>query len=123
MLVLTRREGESITVSLPDGSEVKIIVTQIKGAQVRIGFLAPKTINIERYDEERKLERELLNIKKKIKSKCTDKEFLSFWMDTSIPQLGASAREIVRAEPTRLDEVLGLFKKEFGNALTRLHGR
>lgn len=38
MLVITRREGETIHV----GKDVKITVTQVRGGKVRIGVEAPK---------------------------------------------------------------------------------
>lgn len=44
MLILTRRNGESLMV----GDEVKITVLSIKGNQVRIGIDAPKEIAVHR---------------------------------------------------------------------------
>jgi carbon storage regulator len=38
MLVITRREGETIHV----GKDVKIIITQVRGGKVRVGVEAPK---------------------------------------------------------------------------------
>ncbi len=46
MLVLTRRLGEAITI----GNDVKIIVVDIDGNQVKLGIEAPR--NIEIYREE-----------------------------------------------------------------------
>ena len=37
MLVLTRKSGESIAI----GSEIRVVVVQIRGKQVRIGIEAP----------------------------------------------------------------------------------
>lgn len=44
MLVLTRRLGESIAID----DDIKIVVVQIKGKQVRLGIEAPKTSVIHR---------------------------------------------------------------------------
>lgn len=38
MLVITRREGETIHV----GKDVKITITQVRGGKVRVGVEAPK---------------------------------------------------------------------------------
>lgn len=46
MLVLTRRLGESITI----GEDIKIIIVDIDGHQVKLGVEAPR--NIEIYREE-----------------------------------------------------------------------
>ena len=44
MLVLTRRLGEAITI----GNDVKIIVVEIDGNQVKLGIEAPREIEIYR---------------------------------------------------------------------------
>jgi carbon storage regulator CsrA len=44
MLVLSRKDGESITIKCPDGQEIKIIVVAIRGTSVRMGFDAPKSM-------------------------------------------------------------------------------
>ena len=45
MLILTRREGESLIVEL-DGKPVKVLVQETKGNQVKIGIDAPKEVQI-----------------------------------------------------------------------------
>ena len=45
MLVITRREGESITVISPDGMEFEITLVQ-DGKAARIGIQAPKDYKI-----------------------------------------------------------------------------
>lgn len=44
MLVLTRKLGESIAID----DDIKIVVVQIKGRQVRLGIEAPKNTKIHR---------------------------------------------------------------------------
>ncbi|NBV49942.1 carbon storage regulator [bacterium] len=44
MLVLTRKLGESITID----DDIKIVVVQIKGRQVRLGIEAPRDTKIHR---------------------------------------------------------------------------
>jgi carbon storage regulator len=44
MLILTRREGESVLI----GDEVTITVLRVKGNQVRLGVNAPKNIAVQR---------------------------------------------------------------------------
>jgi len=44
MLVLTRRVGEGITI----GTNIRVVVVEIKGGQVRLGIEAPSSISIHR---------------------------------------------------------------------------
>jgi carbon storage regulator CsrA len=115
MLILTRKEGESVTVRLPDGKEMRMYVTAIKSNSIRLAFDAPKEITFHRYDEEQELEKNLLEIKKEKNIKCFDNEFIRTWMEAPIPELGMSAREAVRKEPKRVSQVWLLLKKEFEN--------
>jgi len=120
MLILTRREKETITVVLPDGREMRVFLSLIKGKQARIGFDLPEDIHVHRYDEEQILERNLLALKGHHRIKCNDSQFLKTWMDIQIPELNASAREAVRLEPTRVSQVWLILKKEFENAIPEL---
>jgi carbon storage regulator CsrA len=49
MLVLSRKKGESIRLTMPDGTEVEVIVLDCHG-QVKVGLDAPRHIRIERND-------------------------------------------------------------------------
>jgi carbon storage regulator len=65
MLVLTRRLGESITI----GDNVKIIVVEIDGNQVKLGIEAPREIEIYREElYERIKGRSFPSTSKKIKN-------------------------------------------------------
>ena len=44
MLILTRREGESVLI----GDDVTITVLRVKGNQVRLGVNAPKNVAVQR---------------------------------------------------------------------------
>ena len=44
MLVLTRRRGEAITI----GPNIRVVVLDIKGGQIRLGLEAPSTVEIHR---------------------------------------------------------------------------
>ncbi|MEW6542387.1 MAG: carbon storage regulator CsrA [Nitrospirota bacterium] len=44
MLVLTRKLGEGITI----GSDIRVVVLEVKAGQVRLGIQAPPTVQIHR---------------------------------------------------------------------------
>lgn len=48
MLILTRRTGEEIDITVPGLPPIVITVLGVKGNQVRIGVLAPKNVTIDR---------------------------------------------------------------------------
>jgi carbon storage regulator CsrA len=48
MLVLTRKRGQWLTITLADGREVKVEVVDIKGKQVKIGVVADKAVPVMR---------------------------------------------------------------------------
>ena len=41
MLVLTRREGESLIIKTPDNKEIKVTLTRYRDAQTEVGIEAP----------------------------------------------------------------------------------
>ena len=44
MLILTRKKGESLHI----GDNIKVVITEIKGGDVRIGIDAPKELGVYR---------------------------------------------------------------------------
>jgi carbon storage regulator len=56
MLILTRREGETIFI----GSDIQVTVLGVKGHQVRLGVAAPPSVVVEREEIHVKREAEKL---------------------------------------------------------------
>jgi carbon storage regulator len=54
MLILSRREGETVMI----GSDVTVTVLGIKGNQVRIGISAPKNVAVHREEIFERIKRE-----------------------------------------------------------------
>jgi carbon storage regulator CsrA len=50
MLTITRRVGEETTLTLPDGTEIVIVLMTMKRGQARIGISAPLSVRILRHD-------------------------------------------------------------------------
>ncbi len=48
MLVLTRRTGQIIDVTAPDGTKITITVTHLDRHKCRLSFNAPHTVDIDR---------------------------------------------------------------------------
>jgi carbon storage regulator len=48
MLILTRRTGEVIDVTLEDGRRIALTIMGVKGNQVRVGIDAPRTVVVDR---------------------------------------------------------------------------
>jgi carbon storage regulator len=46
MLVLSRKENESIVLTLPNGQEIVVTVVEIDRGKIRLGFEAPLDIKI-----------------------------------------------------------------------------
>ena len=57
MLVLSRKEGESITLIMPNGENICIVLTEYAGKQTKVGIDAPPSVQILRSElvEERLL--------------------------------------------------------------------
>ena len=50
MLIMTRRPGELIDVTLEDGRRIEIFCLGVVGNQVRVGINAAKTIIVDRHE-------------------------------------------------------------------------
>jgi len=57
MLVLTRKEGETIHI----GSDIVVNVLQLRGNQVKIGIEAPKIVDVHRGEIYAAIKAQLLN--------------------------------------------------------------
>jgi carbon storage regulator len=58
MLVLSRRESESIVVTLPDQRRIRITLVEMQRDRARIGFDAPKDVVIHRDEVQASIDRE-----------------------------------------------------------------
>jgi len=48
MLALTQMKGESVFITCPDGSEIEILLYDIRGKRTRVGIAAPMAYEISR---------------------------------------------------------------------------
>ena len=46
MLIISRKEDESLRALMPDGKEIRILVTKLQGNSVTLGIEAPKNVKI-----------------------------------------------------------------------------
>lgn len=46
MLVLSRRVHEKVYLFFPDGTRVEVVLAEMQNGKVRLGFTAPKWVNI-----------------------------------------------------------------------------
>ncbi|AWF82655.1 carbon storage regulator [Microbulbifer sp. A4B17] len=54
MLILNRRTGENLRI----GENVSITILEVKGNQVRVGIIAPKTLPVHREEIYRRIKRQ-----------------------------------------------------------------
>lgn len=47
-LVFTRKKGESVTIRLSDGSDVMVYVADRSGSEVKLAFVAPPGVQVDR---------------------------------------------------------------------------
>ena len=48
MLVLSRKENESVIIPMDDGNQIEVMVVEVRGDKVRLGFSAPRGVPIHR---------------------------------------------------------------------------
>lgn len=49
-LVLSRRRDERIVLTCPDENRIEVVVIEIRDGRVRLGFVADRSIQIDRYE-------------------------------------------------------------------------
>ena len=54
MLILTRKQGESVAI----GDDIKVTVVEIQGKQVKLGVKAPREISVHRQEVYEKIQEE-----------------------------------------------------------------
>ena len=54
MLILTRKQGESVAI----GDDIKVTVVEIQGKQVKLGVQAPREISVHRQEVYEKIQEE-----------------------------------------------------------------
>jgi len=58
MLILTRRPGESVIITLEDGTEINIVTLEVNGNQVRTGYIAPLNVKVNRQEIHDRIKKE-----------------------------------------------------------------
>ena len=48
MLVLSRKVGETVIITAPDGTQIVLMMVEVRGDKCRIGIAAPTTYTIHR---------------------------------------------------------------------------
>ena len=48
MLVLSRKVGETVIITAPDGTQIVLMLVEVRGDKCRIGIAAPTTYTIHR---------------------------------------------------------------------------
>lgn len=64
MLILTRRQGQSIQI----GSDVEVCVIGVQGGQVKIGVRAPKSVPVHRNEIAQRIDAEIRALEDHLKS-------------------------------------------------------
>ncbi len=55
MLVLSRKVGETIIVTAPDGTSLVVMLVEVRGDKTRIGIAAPKSYAINREEIQQRI--------------------------------------------------------------------
>lgn len=58
MLVLSRKKGETIVLTLPTGEKIEVTVVDIDRGKARLGIVAPKSIPVYREEVQEKINAE-----------------------------------------------------------------
>lgn len=57
MLVLSRKVNEELVITMPDGTQVSVVVVDIRGDKVRVGVHAPRDVAVHRREVHDAIER------------------------------------------------------------------
>ena len=55
MLVLSRKVGETIIVTAPDGTQIVLMIIEVRGDKARIGIAAPKSYAVNREEIQQRI--------------------------------------------------------------------
>jgi carbon storage regulator len=55
MLVLSRKVGETIVITAPDGTQIVLMLVEVRGDKVRIGIAAPTSYAINREEIQQRI--------------------------------------------------------------------
>ena len=55
MLVLSRKVGETVIITAPDGTSLVVMLVEVRGDKVRIGIAAPTTYTIYREEVQQRI--------------------------------------------------------------------
>ncbi len=55
MLVLSRKVGETVIITAPDGTSLVVMLVEVRGDKVRIGIAAPKSYAVNREEIQQRI--------------------------------------------------------------------
>jgi len=55
MLVLSRKVGETVIITAPDGTQIVLMMVEVRGDKARIGIDAPRTYTVHREEIQQKI--------------------------------------------------------------------
>jgi carbon storage regulator CsrA len=58
MLTLSRKKGESVVVTAPDGTQLRMSIYKIDGGKVKLTFDGPKEMAVHRFEVQQKIDRQ-----------------------------------------------------------------
>jgi carbon storage regulator len=88
MLVISRKQGQGATITLPDGRAFRVVVTLLDRGKVRLGFEAPRDVLIHRD--------ELLPLKRPAPAAPTPPSGVRGWRARRAPRKRRLGREAAR---------------------------
>lgn len=50
MLLLSRKRGEKVIITIPGGRQIVLELVELRGAAARLGFIAPTDVKIDRME-------------------------------------------------------------------------